>query len=128
MESTFPLAFFSFSAGTAGNGGGGGKCLEGWQRARHGRTTNVEIHYSSGGAQPWGISAGRSSVHGVLQPISGLGRLVLMCNWKRRNSVEPLAASVGKLLALLAKLEPLDETFPDVDDRLPGVDDVTLER
>src|SRR5436190_2012060 len=32
---------------------------------------------------------------------AGLGRLALMCNWKCGNSVEPLAASVGKLLALL---------------------------
>ena len=33
----------------------------------------------------------------------------------------------GKLVSLLAKLQPIEETFPDVDDGLPAPDDVTLE-
>ena len=37
-----------------------------------------------------------------------------------RLIVEP--ARKGKLLALLATLEPLEETFPDVDERLPSLD------
>jgi antitoxin VapB len=41
-----------------------------------------------------------------------------------RLIVQPLPK--GKLLALLTKLEPLDETFPDIDD-LPALDDVTFE-
>ena len=38
--------------------------------------------------------------------------------------VEPIRK--GRLLALLSKLEPLDESFPDVDEDLPTVDDVAL--
>ena len=38
--------------------------------------------------------------------------------------VEPLRK--GRLLALLATLAPLDETFPDVDDDLPELDDPEL--
>lgn len=38
--------------------------------------------------------------------------------------VEPIRK--GRLLALLATLEPLDETFPDVDEALPPLDDVKL--
>lgn len=41
-----------------------------------------------------------------------------------RLIVEPVRK--GKLLALLATLEPLDETFPDVDETLPPLDDVEL--
>jgi len=41
-----------------------------------------------------------------------------------RLIVEPIRK--GRLLALLAALEPLDEPFPDVDDDLPTLDDVTL--
>ena len=33
---------------------------------------------------------------------------------------------MGGLLALLASLQPLDETFPDVDESLPPLDDVKL--
>jgi antitoxin VapB len=43
-----------------------------------------------------------------------------------RLIVEPVRR--GKLAALLARLEPLDETFPDVDDKLPAIDDVKLDR
>jgi antitoxin VapB len=32
----------------------------------------------------------------------------------------------GRLLALLAALEPIDESFPDVDDDLPPADDVAI--
>ena len=32
----------------------------------------------------------------------------------------------GRLLTLLATLEPLDETFPDVDEALPPLDDTEL--
>ena len=32
----------------------------------------------------------------------------------------------GKLLALLAALSPLTESFPDIDDDLPDADDVLL--
>ena len=39
--------------------------------------------------------------------------------------VEPVRK--GKLLALLATLEPLEEPFPDVDERLPSLDDVDLQ-
>jgi antitoxin VapB len=38
--------------------------------------------------------------------------------------VEPIRK--GRLLALLATLEPLDEPFPDVDEALPPLDDVKL--
>jgi antitoxin VapB len=38
--------------------------------------------------------------------------------------VEPVRKK--KLLALLATLEPLDETFPDVDETLRPLDDVEL--
>ena len=41
-----------------------------------------------------------------------------------RLIVEPVGKS--RLLALLATLEPLDETFPDVDEALPPLDDVEL--
>jgi antitoxin VapB len=41
-----------------------------------------------------------------------------------RLIVEPVRK--GRLLALLATLEPLDEPFPDVDEDLPPLDDVTL--
>jgi antitoxin VapB len=41
-----------------------------------------------------------------------------------RLIVQPLRQ--GKLLALLATLGPLEETFPDVDERLPPLDDVAL--
>ncbi|HEC17086.1 MAG TPA: AbrB/MazE/SpoVT family DNA-binding domain-containing protein [Sedimenticola sp.] len=41
-----------------------------------------------------------------------------------RLIVEPVRK--GGLLALLATLEPLDETFPDVDETLPPPDDVEL--
>ena len=41
-----------------------------------------------------------------------------------RLIVEPVRK--GRLLDLLASLEPLDESFPDVDDDLPALDDVTL--
>lgn len=34
----------------------------------------------------------------------------------------------GSLLALLAKLEPLHETFPEMDEQVPALDDVTFER
>jgi antitoxin VapB len=37
--------------------------------------------------------------------------------------VEPIRK--GRLLALLATLEPLDEPFPEVDEDLPPLDDVT---
>jgi antitoxin VapB len=38
--------------------------------------------------------------------------------------IEPVRK--GKLLALLATLEPLDEAFPDVDEGLQPLDDVEL--
>lgn len=41
-----------------------------------------------------------------------------------RLIVEPVRK--GRLLALLATLEPLDEPFPDVDEDLPPLDDVAL--
>lgn len=41
-----------------------------------------------------------------------------------RLIVEPVRK--GRLLALLATLEPLDDPFPDVDEDLPPLDDVTL--
>ena len=41
-----------------------------------------------------------------------------------RLIVEPVRK--GRLLALLASLEPLTETFPSVDDDLPPLDDVML--
>ncbi len=41
-----------------------------------------------------------------------------------RLIVEPVTA--GSLLALLATLEPVDDTFPDVDETLPPPDDVEL--
>lgn len=41
-----------------------------------------------------------------------------------RLIVEPVRK--GRLLALLATLEPLEEPFPDVDEDLPPLDDVTL--
>ncbi|MEN8129280.1 MAG: AbrB/MazE/SpoVT family DNA-binding domain-containing protein [Pseudomonadota bacterium] len=41
-----------------------------------------------------------------------------------RLIVEPVRKS--RLLALLANLKPLDETFPDVDEELPPPDDVKL--
>ena len=41
-----------------------------------------------------------------------------------RLIVEPIRK--GKLLALLASLEPLAEPFPDVNDDLPSLDDVQL--
>ncbi len=41
-----------------------------------------------------------------------------------RLIVEPIRK--GKLLALLASLEPLTEPFPDVDDDLPPLDDILL--
>jgi antitoxin VapB len=46
--------------------------------------------------------------------------------WKEggRLIVEPVRK--GKLLALLATLQPLDENFPDVDETLPPPDDVEL--
>lgn len=46
--------------------------------------------------------------------------------WKEgdRLIVEPVRK--GKLLALLASLQPLDENFPDVDETLPPLDDVEL--
>ncbi len=40
-----------------------------------------------------------------------------------RLIVEPIRK--GRLLALLATLEPLDELFPDVDEDLPPFDDLT---
>ena len=39
-----------------------------------------------------------------------------------RLIVEPVRK--GKLLTLLATLEPLDDVFPDVDEMLPPLDDV----
>ncbi|NGX17062.1 AbrB/MazE/SpoVT family DNA-binding domain-containing protein [Wenzhouxiangella sp. XN24] len=41
-----------------------------------------------------------------------------------RLIVEPVRK--GRLLALLASLEPLAEPFPDIDDDLPPLDDVRL--
>ncbi len=41
-----------------------------------------------------------------------------------RLIVEPIR--IGKLLALLASLGPLEDAFPDVDDDLPPLDDVPL--
>ena len=41
-----------------------------------------------------------------------------------RLIVEPVRK--GKLLSLLATLEPLKETFPDIDATLPPLDDVEL--
>ena len=41
-----------------------------------------------------------------------------------RLIVEPIRK--GRLLAMLASLEPLTEPFPDVDDDLPPLEDVTL--
>lgn len=41
-----------------------------------------------------------------------------------RLIVEPLRK--GRLLALLATLDPLDEPFPDVDEDLAPLDDVDL--
>ena len=41
-----------------------------------------------------------------------------------RLIVEPIRK--GRLLALLASLEPLTEPFPDIDDGLPPLDDVRL--
>ncbi len=41
-----------------------------------------------------------------------------------RLIVEPVRK--GRLLTLLAILEPLDETFPDVDEALPPLDDMEL--
>lgn len=41
-----------------------------------------------------------------------------------RLIIEPIRK--GKLLTLLAALEPLTETFPDVDEALPPLDDVIL--
>ncbi len=41
-----------------------------------------------------------------------------------RLIVEPVRK--GRLLALLATLEPLDETFPDMDEALLPLDDVEL--
>jgi antitoxin VapB len=41
-----------------------------------------------------------------------------------RLIVEPIRK--GRLLALLASLDPLTESFPDVDDDLPPLDEVTL--
>jgi antitoxin VapB len=38
--------------------------------------------------------------------------------------VEPIRK--GRLLALLSKLEPLDEPFPDVDEDVPTLGDVAL--
>lgn len=41
-----------------------------------------------------------------------------------RLIVEPVRK--GRLLALLASLEPLTESFPSIDDDLPSLDDVLL--
>ena len=41
-----------------------------------------------------------------------------------RLIVEPVRK--GRLLALLATLDPLNESFPDVDDDLPALDDPEL--
>ena len=41
-----------------------------------------------------------------------------------RLIVEPIRK--GKLLALLATLDSLDDPFPDIDDDLPPLDDVQL--
>jgi antitoxin VapB len=41
-----------------------------------------------------------------------------------RLIVEPVAA--GGLLAVLSRLQPLDQEFPDVDESLPPLDDVEL--
>ena len=41
-----------------------------------------------------------------------------------RLIVEPV--TTGGLLALLATLEPVDDTFPDVDETLPRLDDPEL--
>ncbi len=41
-----------------------------------------------------------------------------------RLIVEPVRK--GRLLALLAELEPLEERLPDVDETLPPLDDVKL--
>ena len=41
-----------------------------------------------------------------------------------RLIVEPIRK--GRLLALLASLDPLPEPFPDIDDDLPPLDDVAL--
>jgi len=41
-----------------------------------------------------------------------------------RLIVEPVRK--GRLIALLASLEPLDETFPDLDEALLPLDDVEL--
>lgn len=41
-----------------------------------------------------------------------------------RLIVEPIRK--GKLLALLASLDPLSEPFPDINDDLPPLDDVHL--
>ena len=41
-----------------------------------------------------------------------------------RLIVEPIRK--GRLLALLASLDPLTESFPDIDDDLPPLDDIPL--
>jgi antitoxin VapB len=41
-----------------------------------------------------------------------------------RLIVEPVRK--GRLLALLAKLEPIEEPFPDVDEDLPALDEPVL--
>ena len=52
------------------------------------------------------------------------GEEALIRNEGDRLIVEPVRK--GRLLALLASLDPLDEPFPDVDDDLPPLDDVSL--
>lgn len=42
-----------------------------------------------------------------------------------RLIIEPVRK--GKLMSLLATLEPLEEIFPDVDESLPPLDDVDLQ-
>lgn len=41
-----------------------------------------------------------------------------------RLIIEPVRK--GRLLALLASLEPLDETFPDIDEDLTSLDDLSV--
>ncbi len=52
------------------------------------------------------------------------GKEALIRKEGHRLIVEPIRK--GKLLALLASLEPLTEPFPDVDDDLPPLDDILL--
>ena len=70
------------------------------------------------------LSNGRNQALRIPREFELEGEEALIHKEGDRLIVEPIRK--GRLLALLASLDPLTESFPDIDDDLPPLDDVQL--